>query len=91
MTGNRRVTSELKMNNWLRKLFLLSFFLRGRRKMWYKVFYDEMEHCDLKRFIPCNLGSENLKGQTTIHDHHQTRRNIIIRITNECCKMRIAL
>ena len=63
MTGNRRATSkELKMNNWLRKLFLLSFFLRGRRKMCKNVFYDEREHCDLKRFVPSNLGSENLKG-----------------------------
>ena len=59
MTGNRRVI-RIEMNNWLRKLFLLSFFLRGRRKMWYNVFYDEIEHCDLKRFIPCNLVSENL-------------------------------
>ena len=26
------------------------------------VFYDEIEHCDLKRFVPSNLGFENLKG-----------------------------
>ena len=61
MTGNRRVLQD-KDEQLVAQTMFFSSFLCGRRKMRTNTFHDAIENCDLKRFIPYNLRTENLKG-----------------------------